>query len=69
MIVTPTKYERIREKYRIWLVAWVELLESIIKILSFGLIYPNWSFTIVCNITINDMKKKKEENERPKPNH
>jgi hypothetical protein len=30
-----------------WLLAWVELLESIITIITLGIIQPEWSYKIV----------------------
>ena len=39
-------------KRELWIIAWVELVESVITILTLGFIDPRWSFNLVIALSL-----------------
>lgn len=46
------------KKFQIWLVAWVELIESIITIFTLGYVDPDWSFNLVFFFALRESKRR-----------
>lgn len=46
------------KRFEIWLVAWVELVESIVTILTFGFVDPSWSYNMVFYFALKEGKKR-----------
>lgn len=51
-------------RFHMFLLAWIELFEAIIQVISFGLLKPRWSWDFVCWSVKQMMKKKREEHNR-----
>ena len=47
-----------------WLVAWAELGEALVKILTFTYVSPIWSFDLVCWFMDREMSKRIEKETR-----
>jgi hypothetical protein len=45
-------------RFEIWLVAWVELIESVITIITFGFVDPGWSYNMVFYFALKEAKKR-----------
>jgi len=45
-------------RIQFWLLAWIELAETLIKIFTFYTVVPNWYFKIMSIITIRKVKKR-----------
>jgi len=41
-----------------WLMAWIELIESVLKILTLGFLRPLWSFNLCFYFTMRRIKKR-----------
>lgn len=46
------------KQFEIWLVAWVELIESFITILTLGFVDPDWSYNMVFYFALKEAKKR-----------
>lgn len=50
--------------YERWFIAWLELLDALATIISFGNWYPNLNFKYIWFLSNRDMEKYKNEQKR-----
>lgn len=51
-------------RFHMFLLAWIELFEAIIQVVSFGFLMPRWSWDFVCWSAKEMARKKREEHHR-----
>lgn len=51
-------------RFKCFVIAWVQLLDSIITIVTLGVVHTNWTFKCLAEWELYDIRKRKEIGKR-----